>query len=720
MKGDYPRFKATYTHEELVEHFLLTPAERTLVDSCYGDVNRHGVAVLLKSLQYLGYFPDGLQQVPSVVRTFMAHQLQLLWDPTADYPWQSSTRDRHLAVIRQHTGFRFASGIDKQELETWLRTHGAPHAPTEEELHECAYTRLRSLGIELPAAPELHRLVRAALRGFFHDVDQRVSSRLSGTMRDALDALLVVKSDETQSAFDRLKAEPSTPGVKNFQKEVIKLQALRDLNIPADAFADVPFKVLQTLKHRAHNEDASKMQAHPDSIRYTLLACFIHVRTMEVTDDTVRMMLTVIRRIETQTEKHLHKELLRDIKRVAGKVQLLFRVAEAVVEEPEGSFRDALFPRVKESVFQALVAESKASGPQYRIWYQYVMRHKFVHHYRRILPLILQYLTFRSENRFQPVIDALAALKRYVGTKHQYLPDDVSIEGVVPPSWHDTVLEEQDGTTRINRQYYELCVLRRLERALKCKEIWVEGAYDFRNPSEDMPADWDNDEQRATYYHTLNQPIEVRSFLDPVRDRLTEALTQFNRDLPRNPHAHLTIPAANEDRRLFAVDRLTAQPEPPNVHRVQGLIQQRHDMLDLLDIFVEADRLTDFTRFFTHSGTKEVRSREALRPLLLLDLFAEGTNTGIKRVAKANQRYTFDELLYVRKHYLSVEALRNANAAVVNKILAVRNPHLWGEGHACASDGKRFASWSQNLMTEWRSRYRGYGVLIYLSEASDK
>ena len=67
----------------------------------------------------------------------------------------------------------------------------------------------------------------------------------------------------------------------------------------------------------------------------------------------------------------------------------------------------------------------------------------------------------------------------------------------------------------------------------------------------------------------------------------------------------------------------------------------------------------------------------------------------------------------MRKHYFSVEALRQANAAVVNKILALRNPRLWGEGHACASDGKRFESWRQNLMTEWRSRYKGYGVLVY-------
>jgi hypothetical protein len=33
MKGDYPRFKASYAHEELVEHFLLSPAERTLVET---------------------------------------------------------------------------------------------------------------------------------------------------------------------------------------------------------------------------------------------------------------------------------------------------------------------------------------------------------------------------------------------------------------------------------------------------------------------------------------------------------------------------------------------------------------------------------------------------------------------------------------------------------------------------------------------------------------
>src|SRR6266850_823627 len=713
MTGDYPRFKASYTHEELVEHFLLSPAEHALVDTCRGDVNRHGVAVLLKAVQYLGYFPDDLQQVPEAIRTFIAHQLQLLWDHTADYPRHHSTREVHMTLIRQHTGFRFPTGQDKQALETWLHIHGAVEAPTEEDLCECAYARLRALGLELPAESELWRIVRAALHSFFDDLYQSVTAQLSETVRTTLDALLMVASDEGQSAFDQLKAEPSAPGVKPLQQEVAKLQALRANGVPAEALAGVPFKVRQTLKRRAHNERAGEMRVHPAPIRYTLLACFIHVRTMEVTDDVVRMLLEIIRRIETQTEKHLHKALLRDIKRVVGKVQILFRGAEAVVEAPGGTIREVLFPRVGEATFRELVAEAKASGPQYRLWYQYVMRQKYVRHYRRMLPMVLEHLTFRSENRFQPVIDALAVIKQYLGTRSLYLPDEVPIEGVVLPRWRDTVLEHKDGHVRVNRRYYELCVLQQLERALKCKEIWVEGSYAFRNPSQDMPANWEHEEQRPAYYRVLPQPVEVTSFIDPLRERLTTALTQFNRDLSRNPHVRLHAPAATDDRRLFAVERLTARPEPQSLDRIKDLINQRYGMLGLLDIFVEADRLTGFTRFFTHSGTKEVRSREALRPLLLLDLFAEGTNTGITRVAKANHQYSYDELLYVRKHDLSVEALRHANAAIVNQLLALRDPRLWGEGHACASDGKRFESWSQNLMTEWRSRYRGYGVLVY-------
>jgi len=150
--------------------------------------------------------------------------------------------------------------------------------------------------------------------------------------------------------------------------------------------------------------------------------------------------------------------------------------------------------------------------------------------------------------------------------------------------------------------------------------------------------------KRTNYYQQLRQPMVASSFTENIRQEMIEALTNLNQALPDNPEKPLRRFTAfsevaiyfpfGSSKGLFKVRKPKAQPEPPNLFQVKEAIQSRYGMLDLLDVFIEADRLVDFTRFFTHSGTREVRSREALRPLILLDLFGEGTNLGIKRIAK--------------------------------------------------------------------------------------
>ena len=80
MKGDYPRFRASYAHDDLVVHFLPTHADLELIARCRGDVNRFGVAILLKALPYLGYFPHNIHAVPCEVQEFIVRQLNLPGD----------------------------------------------------------------------------------------------------------------------------------------------------------------------------------------------------------------------------------------------------------------------------------------------------------------------------------------------------------------------------------------------------------------------------------------------------------------------------------------------------------------------------------------------------------------------------------------------------------------------------------------------------------------
>lgn len=162
---------------------MLDETEREFIAQFRGDANRHGAAILLKSLQHIGYFPHELSEIPKDVKLFIAKQLNLSEDLSIQYLWDSRTRGDHIAWIRQHTGFRFPQAQDKEDLENWLRRKGTLEAITFADLFESAVQRFRSLRIELPSDKELQRIVNAELNGLFSDVHIKLAQQLDEQVR---------------------------------------------------------------------------------------------------------------------------------------------------------------------------------------------------------------------------------------------------------------------------------------------------------------------------------------------------------------------------------------------------------------------------------------------------------------------------------------------------------------------------------------------------------
>jgi len=73
-----------------------------------------------------------------------------------------------------------------------------------------------------------------------------------------------------------------------------------------------------------------------------------------------------VHRITVRAEKKVVQELLGDLQKVRGKTTLLFKMAEAAVDHPDGTVRDVLYPVVSEQRLRDLVKEYRASGPAYR------------------------------------------------------------------------------------------------------------------------------------------------------------------------------------------------------------------------------------------------------------------------------------------------------------------------------------------------------------------
>ncbi len=234
------------------------------------------------------------------------------------------------------------------------------------------------------------------------------------------------------------------------------------------------------------------------------------------------------------------------------------------------------------------------------------------------------------------------------------------------------------------------------------------GANRFRNPDDDLPADFAA--RRAACYERLDLPTDARVFTGGLKAEMIEALAQLDKEMPRNS----TVRLDPRRRHPIVVSPLEAQAEAPNLEALKGELSRRWPMTGLLDILKETDLRVGFTEAFSTAATREATDRDEVRRRLLLCLYGLGTNAGLKRLAVGRHGFTYKELLHTRRHYVDAEALRDATRRVVNATLTVRNPRVWGEGTtACASDSKHFGAFDQNLMTEWHVRYGGHGVMIY-------
>ncbi len=495
-------------------------------------------------------------------------------------------------------------------------------------------------------------------------------------------------------------------------KEVQKLRALRHLELPDDLFRDTPHKILKKYRQRVSTEDIRELRRHPDPIRYALLCTFFWIRSQEITDNLVDLLVQIIHRISVRAERKVEKEIFNDLRRVSNKYGILFNLAQKAVDNPEGIIRDVIFPVVSEQTLKDLIKEFKHTGPAYREKIHTVIRASYGSHYRRMVPEILSILYFRSNNEVhRPVIRALELIQKYVDSGLHYFPvsEDTPIEGVIRSVNREIVVEKDDkDQERINRINYEISALQALRDKLRCKEIWVVGANRYRNPDEDLPADFE--ERREENYKALKQPLDAESFIATLKQTMNEGLEKLNAGMPKNPKVRITEKAGG----WIAVSPLEPQAEPMNLSRLKGEMLRRWPMTSLLDIMKEADLRIGFTEQFKTVANREILDRDTLQKRLILSLYGLGTNTGLKRVSAGDHGESYKDLLYVRRKFIHKDNLRNAIADVVNHIFKVRMQEVWGEGTtSCASDSKKFGAWDQNLMTEWHIRYRGRGVMIY-------
>ena len=178
----------------------------------------------------------------------------------------------------------------------------------------------------------------------------------------------------------------------------------------------------ERVPHRQYPSD-SRATAAP--VRRTLLGTLCWARGAEITYGLVDLLTKLVHRIIARAGRRVEGGMIADLRRVAGKEALLFRLAEAALGHPDEMGREALHPMVGEATLRDLASEERTDRAAFKRRVRAVLRSSYSGYYQRMLPKLLSALSFRCRNTaYRQVMDALELLGRYAEASWAGAPRD--------------------------------------------------------------------------------------------------------------------------------------------------------------------------------------------------------------------------------------------------------------------------------------------------------
>jgi Tn3 transposase DDE domain len=183
---------------------------------------------------------------------------------------------------------------------------------------------------------------------------------------------------------------------------------------------------------------------------------------------------------------------------------------------------------------------------------------------------------------------------------------------------------------QVDRRAYTLCVIDRLQEALRRHDVFVSPSDRWGDPRAKLLQGEAWESARAQVCRTLGRE-----------------------STPENEQDTLVI---------TGLDRII---EPASLQQLRGQVQERLPLVDLPEVILEIERLTGFGSAFSHLSEGNARADELSLSICAV-LLAEACNVGLTPLIHPDiPALTRERLSWVQQNYLRAETLTRANAMIV-------------------------------------------------------
>lgn len=531
----YPRLRSHLSDDERNSRYTVSEEEQDFVRAkARGAEQRLTLALMLKTFQHLGYFPD-LSEIPEAVRDFVGQQLDL---PPSTASLGGSQRKPTLFRYRQSVlsllGWTVYGEEPAQQLQAVLET-AALTMSDPADLINVAVEHLVKSHIELPAFSTLDRLVGTVRTRVHETLYTQVTAALTPTQKDILESLLVVTPEHSTTPFTRLKQTPGPATLKRIALWIDHLAELDAILDPQPFLAGIAYTKVRQFAAEASLLSISDIRdVRNRKRRHTLLLSLLEQAQSTARDELVEMFLRRIRRTRNAAQERLQRlqerhrsiaesllsvfgDLLRQARKTETDVDLGRRV-RAVLEEGGGvealESEYTAISAYHENIYLPLLWPAHASS-------------------RSVLFRLLELLELRSASQDISLLEALDLVIRHRHARRPRLAPVIDLS-FASQRWQNFILVRDQSEPAMDRRALEVCVFQHLADALRSGDLYVVGSQSYADYRTQLLS-WETCcLGLADYCEQLELPQTGAEHTEQLRAALTHAARDVDAGFPDN------------------------------------------------------------------------------------------------------------------------------------------------------------------------------------------
>jgi TnpA family transposase len=687
---------------EIARYWTLSPQDLLRLERRRRDSNRFGFALQLCLLRFPGWSPKRGQPVPEALVRYLGDQLLIEAPDLEQYFHRPPTRSEHLQEIVDLYGFRWCDTAVSEELTAWMKSQ-AHRWSTPAGLFLALLEEMRHRQIVLPTLSWIEHLAWRVYRQVEEETLAQLADSLSPWQRSQVDDLLLPTIDPADHTLTWLRAPLDKPGAKTLLDLLDRLDFINGLELdPGWAEGVSPLRLRQ-LAGRGARHSLQHLRDYTPRKRFGILTAFLLDRLPQLTDELIDLYIRLVGRWFNKADKRRWEVFQNNGRRINRKLHDFILLGKTLLAVPTQK-RD--YYETVESVFgwkelAASVGETeKLAAPLDfsnldQLSSQYAQA-------RQYAPRLLASLDFQGIPRHRSLLKAVQMLRALNQEKQSAIPPNAPRE-FVPRRWRPYVFDDQ----KIDRAYYELCVLNELSRALRSGDVWVPGSRRYRPFEEYLisPETWKA--VQPDYSH-----MSGGQYLKDRCRQVHENLQRVSQLLADNQLPDVALENGN-----LRISPLVADvPEEVDLwsDRLYDLLPRIH----LTDLLMEVDSWVRFSQSFTHLYTQQPASD---RTLVLAVLLSDATNIGLTKIAEATPGRSYARLSWVADWYVREENYAKALAEIVRQQHRLPLASHWGPGTTSSSDGQAFPIATRKpVLAHTNAKYGRDPVVMLYSHISDR